>query len=253
MQFFKMSYRNYSPWIAKFVRKDDHQMIDGECAACGKKWCVQQNEHYYDRPFEALLDKGSKWTDIIGNGTRPFFTIVSQRILEIWESEGIGKFPAFPVTIIPPYKKMKEPPPMYWRLDSKKMIGCELDLEASGFIGAKYCEVCQMYSFDSSQSDRICDFKITPFVLKEGSWNGSHVFCTKYFGYMFCTEKVVDIAQKYKMTNFEFTPFEIAGSATSFDGVDYKVKDWRKKMAKQIEEFRKNFRSIDPVTRKYVE
>jgi hypothetical protein len=250
MQFFEMSYRNYSPWIRKFVRKKDDCIVERKCLLCGDEWVSQKNENHYDRPFEAMVEKkGSTWTDIIGNGSEPHFTIVSQRVLEIWEAEGVGTFPAFSITILPPYpKKMTEPPPTYYRLDYKQMVGAELDFEASGYVDVKYCDACQNYSYDRKQSDRIRDFKITPYILKKGTWNGANIFRLKFpVGFMFCTEKVVDCAAKHKMTNFEFTPLEIAGSAVTFRGVDYMAKNWRKKMAKQLEEFRKNFRPIDPV------
>lgn len=253
MLFFKMNTRNYSPWISEFVNKEDYCIIEHSCSICGLKYMAQRSESYYDRPMKALLYTGNRWTDIIGSGERSFFTIISQRVLEIWESEGIGKFPSFPVTVIPPYKKMTEPPPMYHRLDYKKMEGAELDLEVSGFISPKYCEVCQTHSYDWIQSDRMKNFKITPYVIKEGTWNGDNVFRPSYpEGFMFCTEKVVDCAAKYKMTNFCFTPLEIAHSAVSFRGIDYTVKNWRKKMEKQVEEYRKEFRPIDPVTLEFI-
>ncbi len=93
-------------------------------------------------------------------------------------------------------------------------------------------------------SDRLCHFQITPYVMKEETWNGSHVFYANQTANVFCTEKVVDIAHKYKMTNFEFTPLEIANSAIDFPGVDYKVKDWRKKLVKDLEKHRKKFYEI---------
>ena len=228
-------------------------MVDYSCSVCGEKWRTQQNENYYDRPLDALLDTGSKWTDIIGNGSEPHFTIVSQRVLEIWESEDIGKFPAFSVAILPPYKKMKEPPLMYYRLDYKKMEGAELDFDESGFINLKYCNVCQHYSYDWLQSDRMANAKITPYVLKEETWNGANIFRPQYpVGYMFCTEKVVDCAFKHKLTNFRFVPCEI-GEGVGFSGADYSTKNWRKKLEKQIEEFRKNFRPVDPETGYYIQ
>jgi hypothetical protein len=250
MQIFTISHKNFSPWIWKFVRKEDYCIVERTCSVCGRKWLDHKNENYYDRPLEALLQSGSKWTDVIGSGEKGF-TLISQRVLEIWDTEGIGKFPAFAVTIIPPYsKKMMEPPPIYYRLDYKKMVGCEIDREASGFGNIKKCSGCG--SSDGIQENRLSKAKILPTVLKEGTWNGQNIFCTKS-GYMFCTEKVIDCAAKYKMTNFGFTPLEIAGSAISFHGVDYMAKNWRAKMEKQVEEFRKNFKPIDPETGKFVE
>jgi hypothetical protein len=234
-----------TPWISEFVNQDDYCVVEQICSVCGKKLTAQKNENYYDRPMEALLDKsGNNWTNIIGSGERPFFTVVSQRTLEIWEKEGIGTFPAFPVTLLPPYpKKMTEPPPMYYRLDYKKMEGVEIDLVASGFVDVKVNSICGHYFYNNAKSSALSESQITPFILREDTWNGTNVFRPKYLvGYMFCTEKVVDCAAKYKMMNFQFIPLEIAGSATAFRGVDYMAKDWRKKMAKQLEEFRKNFR-----------
>jgi hypothetical protein len=250
MQFFKIRYEKFSPWIWKFVSKEDDCIVERTCSVCGRKWHEQKNENYYDRPFEALLDKSvSKWTDVIGSGEKGF-TLVSQRVLEIWDTEGIGKFPAFPVTIIPPYsKKITEPPPIYYRLDYKKIVGCEIDREASGFGSIKECSGCG-YS-DGIQENRLRDAKILPTVLKEEAWKVQNIFCTKS-GNMLCNENVIDCASKYKMTNFRFIPLEIAGSATSFHGVDYMAKNWRAKMIKQIEEFRNNFRSFDYETGLYV-
>jgi hypothetical protein len=252
MQFFELDYRNYSPWIWKFARKEDYCMVDSRCSVCGKEWTSQKNEDYYDRPLDAVIEKkGNKWTDIIGSGERSFFKIVSQRTLEIWESEGIGTFPAFPITILPPYpKKMTEPPPMYYRLDYKKMIGAELDFEASCFMDIKNCSGCG-FSYDWNKTHNLSQFKITSYKLLGNTWNGKDIFSifhsSKIPG-VYCTEKVIDCAAKYKMTNFRFVPFEIAGSATSFHGIDYSVKNWRAKMEKQVEEYKKNFRPRKLIT-----
>jgi hypothetical protein len=214
--------------------------------------CTQKNENYYDRSMEALLDgSGSKWTDVIGSGERGF-TMVSQRVLEIWEAEGIGTFPVFPVTILPPYPKKLSDPPMYYRLDHKNIEGAEMDYESSGFVDIKHCPECG-FSYDWNKTDKLSRFQITPYKLHENTWNGKEIFSIIRSSRICCTEKIVDIAAKYKMTNFEFTPLEIAGSATSFRGVDYLAKDWRKKMVKQLEDFRKNFRPRDPETGEYIQ
>jgi hypothetical protein len=195
MQFFKIRYKNYSPWIWKFVRKDDYCLLEERrCSACGETLPrTQKNENYYDRPFDALLHKmGSKWTDCIGSG-EGVFTLVSQRVLEIWEAEGIGKFPAFPVKIIPPYpKKVMQPPPIYYRLDNKRIIGAEMDLEASGFINVRYCDRYHNYFCDYIQSQRMSDFKITLQILKDRTWNGKHIFSIKYPNYLWCLSNTIN-------------------------------------------------------------
>jgi hypothetical protein len=257
MLLFSMSHKAFFPWIRKFILADGYQPQEWGCSVCNGKWCSDKNEDFfYNRPLDALIEisKGSKWTDIIGNGSQPYFTIVSQRVLEIWEAEGIGKFPAFPIRILPPYpRKLTTTPPIYYRLDYQQMEGAELDLEASGFLNAKKCNVCGQFSFNWLQSDRFTRHNLIPYKLKEETWNGANVFRPKYpVGFTFCTERVVDCATKHKMTNFRFIPFEIGdglgGDGYPFGGVDYSTKSWREKMKKQIEDYRKNFRTINHET-----
>jgi hypothetical protein len=255
--FFGMTQKSFSPWISKFVLGEDSYLLDKHCFTCGKVWREYANDEYcFDRPLDALLDgsKASSWPDIIGNGHEPYFCIVSQRVLEVWESENIGTFPAFPVRILPPFPKtLITEPPIYYRLDYKRMEGAELDLEASGYINAKVCPMCGNFSYDLTQSDRMRNYKIIPHQLKIETWNGANVFRSKNpEGRMFCTEKVVDCAAKYKLTNFSFVPCEI-GDGIGFKGVDYSTKNWRQKMQKQVEEYRRNFRPIDPETNQFIQ
>jgi hypothetical protein len=187
--------------------------------------------------------KANKWPDVFGSGSEPSFTIVSHRVLDAWEAEGIGAFPCFPVRIAPPFPKtLTTEPPMYYRLDYKKMVGAELDFEASGFVNARICEVCGNFRYDMLQTDFLRHGKIRPRVLKPDTWNGSHVFCPKQpERFMFCTDKVVDCAHKYKLTNFDFCPIEIASSGTGFKGVDYSKKNWRLKLPEQIRRYEEDF------------
>jgi hypothetical protein len=252
MMFFEMRYKNYSPWIWKFVHKDDDCIIERTCSICGKKWSTQKNDNYYDRSFEALLDKsGNKWTDLIGSG-EGHFTLFSQRVLDIFESENIGKFPAFSVKIIPPYpKKITEPPPLYYRLDYKRMEKAEMDWKSSGFVDARICPECGL-CYNWNMYDKLTKANIVSYKLQEKTWQGADIFYVRFSHNIYCTEKVVDCAVKYKLTNFRFVPLEIAGSATAFRGVDYMAKNWRAKIVKQIEEFRNNFRPFDYETGQYV-
>jgi hypothetical protein len=91
--------------------------------------------------------------------------------------------------------------------------------------------------------------QIVPLALKEGSWNGTDIFCSKYVGFMFCTEKIIDCAAKHKLTNFCFAPCEIAGNDAFFKGIDYSTKNWRVKMQKQVEQYRNDFKPWEPINR----
>jgi len=200
-------------------------------------------DNFFDREVAVQIEKNkksNKWPDI--SSCNVTYTIVSQRVLEIWEAEGIGSFPCFPVRIVPPFPKtLTTEPPMYYRLDYKKMVGAELDFEAGDFVDAKICDVCGNFFYDISQTFDLQETKICPLTFKPETWNGAQVFYLDHTRLLFCTDKVVDCAHKYKLTNFIFTPVEIANSATWYKGVDYSKKNWREKLPEQIRQFEEEF------------
>jgi len=222
------------------------------CQGC-RRHCGDFLDNYYDRDMVVQIEesRATKWPDIIGSGHQSSFAIVSQRVIEAWEMEGIGTFPCFPVCVAPPFlKTLTTEPPVYYRLDYKKMVGAELDFEASGYVNAKACEHCGKFIDDWKQSGILQRGKIYPYVLKPGTWNGANVFCPKMpERYMYCTDKVVECAHKYKLTNFAFRPFEI-GSGVGFRGVDYSKKNWRQKLPEQIRMFEEDFYSKVSLTSK---
>lgn len=132
-------------------------------------------------------------------------------------------------------------PPQYFRLDSQKMIGCELDFAMSGFTDTKICGECGSVSYDHDRTYQRQHTDIVPYVIKEGSWNGENIFSPKYMkGLMYCTDKVVTCASKHQLTNFYFCPLELV-NCTDFKGVKYNQKNWMTNLPKQIEQFKKDF------------
>lgn len=244
--FFNLSHNSFYTrgfaYIAKIKTGGDYRSRSWCCHVCNQ-W-HDDLENYFDKEIAVQLEKskGNKWPDIIGNGHESSFRIVSQRVLEVWEMEGIGTFPCFPMHVSPPFPKtLTTEPPMYFRLDYKKMVGVELDFEASGYVDAKICENCGKFSCNIEKTGNLQHLKIFPTVLKPETWSGQHVFCPKQPERMtFCTDKVVDCANKYGLTNFDFTPFEI-GDGIGFKGVDYSTKNWRQKLPEQIRKFEEEF------------
>ena len=232
---YKSTYRRGFACIKKSITGGDYRSRSRCCHACGK-W-HDEMDNYFDKKTIAIIanTKASKWPDIIACGSDSSFTIVSERVLEVWEMEGIGTFPCFPMCVKPPFPKtLITEPPMYFRLDYKKMHGAELDFEASGYVDAKICDLCGEFSYDSNKTYNLRCSRVYPYVLKPDTWNGQHVFCPRQpERYMFCTDRVVDCAHKYKLTDFRFDPFEV-GSGIGFDGVDYSKKNWRQKLPEQI-------------------
>ena len=245
MMFFTMGdnsiYTRGFAWIHAFIFDREDSLMDRSCSVCNQEWS-EYKKNYFDRSLDAYLQSGSKWPDMLGSGSSgPGEDIVSQRALEIWDAEGFGQFPSFPIRIVPPFPKtMTTEPPMYYRLDNKKMMGMEVDWESSGYCDIKRCEACGKISWDWDKQSALARKQIVPYVLKEDTWNGKDIFCANDMPRLFCTEKVVDCAFKHKLTNFRFVPIEI-GYGVGFGSVDYSTKNWRKKMEKQVEKYRNDF------------
>lgn len=163
-------------------------------------------------------DKGTKWPDILGCGHYPLL-IVSQKVIEAFNQEQILDFPYYKVMIEKPFpKKMKDDPGNYYWIDGAAIFGAHVNFEASGFVGNKFCPKCHTRSDNISQTyeKQKNGYSI---VFKEDTWNGKDLFTTDIsHTAFFCTERVVNCAKKYKLTNFCFIPVEQAGNV---NGIKY--------------------------------
>ena len=244
--YFSLSHNSFATrgfaYIEEIKTGGDYRSRSWCCHVC-RSWHDDMDTYFNKKTRAALAKtKAKKWPDIIGSGYASWFRIVSKRTLDACESEGLGTFPCFPVQIQPPYPAtLQEEPPEYFRLDYQNMIGCELDYEASGYLDTQICSNCGSFTFDWDKMLVSHFEKIRPYVLKADSWNGKDIFCPKEIPtMMFCTDKFVDCAQKYQLSNFHFCPFEI-GSGTAFKGVNYLKKNWRSELSCQIDKYTKNF------------
>ena len=201
------------PWGAK-VRGN---MTEYCCSTCG----AHCEEPSGDVTIKLERKKGSKWGDVLGDGSQILFT-VSKRVIEDWKTTGIGGFPVHKATVIKPYPKKLEDtvPPQYYWLDGDLMHGVRLDYEASGFVGVSHCPECNRLKYDISATYDRQHSAVWPYAFIEGSWNGSNLFSVPDTSMFFCTEKVIECAVKYGHTNFRFTPVE-EGLAISSKGLPY--------------------------------
>ena len=203
------------PWIQKVLAGLDRGPA---CLLCG----VQPLLAHGDIQVALEPRKGNFWADVLGCGSYSFF-IVSERVLQVWEAEGIGSFPHHRVHILPPYpKKFGDlPPPAYCWLDGARMRGALLDFDASGFVGVRFCPQCGNRTDDIGATyDRQRSARC-PYAFVEGSWTGAHLFTTDLSPTkFFCTEDVLRSAARHRFTNFRFVPVA-DGSAPGHKGVSY--------------------------------
>jgi hypothetical protein len=166
--------------------------------------------------------KGTKWPDLMGIGHYPLF-IVSERVLDAWRREHVGKYPHHRVEILPPLPKtMKDlSPPAYFWIDGGKMRGALVDFKASGFVGVKFCPACNRRLENTSATYDRQHSKTWPYAFVPGSWKGENLFTTDISDTrFFCTDVVLECARKYKLTNFRFIPIE-EGNGSGSKGVEY--------------------------------
>jgi ankyrin repeat protein len=220
--FYKFSHNSFRhPWISKFILGADQYQ---ECISC-KGWSWIAND------LTAVLEKSTppqKWTDIIGNGCMPELRILSEKCLESFEKEGLGKLPVKKVTISGLHGNYSDVPP-YYVLISSEIIGASTDFEKSGYVDAKVCPTCQNVIFNYSLSEQKQNSSnYFPYVIK--NWNGNPIFVIEnQTNYVFCTEQTIECARKYHLTNFCFVPdFMVNGSKScAFRGIDYKKVKWK--------------------------
>ena len=162
----------------------------------------------------ALLerDKGVKWPDILGCGAFPFL-IVSERVKDAWDREGIGAFPMEQIEIAAPLPKklVGTVPPGYFWIDGARLRGALTDFEASGFVDVHFCPECGARTDNITETSmrRFAQGARWPYVFREDTWNGLNLFTTDISDCkFFCTEAVVECARKYKLTNFRLIPIE---------------------------------------------
>lgn len=234
--FFTVGHNSFAnpgyPWITEIVSGlREHRT---PCPDCG---AVRTVSLLGDLEVKLEEDVGRRWPDVLGCGAVASLLIVSGRVLEDWGADGIGNIPAGGrVLIRPPMPaglRSKEPPEYFW-VDETNMAGARQDLEASGFVGSRFCATCGSGFYDIGATYRRQHSEPWSNVLVEGSWNGADLFTAPSSqstlfqgGELFCTEKVVKCARRHRHTNFRFVPADAnQNHATGWAGVDYLAERW---------------------------
>ncbi len=199
------SYNRQFPWAISIHAKSE--MIDRICPEYGVR------ERYPSGAFDVTIEGGSEYPDFLGCGAYPFL-IVSQTVINDWKAAGITSFYTYPVGIVEVESEELEntSSPTYYRVEIDGR--CQIDLKASGLRVIRQALDCHYLITEPSVGS---GFRMLP-----KSWDGSPIFrdVDLYPRINFCTELVLQIARKYKHTNFRFEPME--GSFDHFSsGIGY--------------------------------
>jgi hypothetical protein len=149
------------------------------------------------------IETGSKWSDLLATGLSPFEFVVSQRLIESLQREGIAIFrkTRMPIHRIRPKRLKDLPPPAYYVLEA--VPGLAVDWSAMAVLvgedGRPRINAIQL-------------MELPPFVFDWSTWSGLDLFSLTNLGspmIPFCTATVKELAEKEKWSNVEF---ELVGS-----------------------------------------
>ena len=170
--------------------------IRKECDLCGH-YVEYDDEAYKNLEFE--ISDNVEFPDNIMFGGSPNFLFISRKSFDEFSQEGITGFEAYPIVIFQRGEKVEQ---QYFIL---KICGkAAYNYKKMGKKPLTYCEKCGYTGYSGKPP---FNYEFT--YLKENSWDGSDIFLNKY-----CTEKVIDVIKKYKLTGFDardmihaFNPF----------------------------------------------
>lgn len=183
------------PWAISIIPRSE--MHYKTCIECGIV------EKYPSGAFDVILEKGTKYPDILGCGAYPFL-IVSNTVIQAWREASITCFHTYPVGITETKSKKLQsiPQPQYLRVEIDGR--CEIDLEASGIEVIRVCSECKRVVTQPRLPNK------SGYHMKANSWDGCPLFrdVLLYPRVQFCTDKIIKIASQHRFSNFRFEQME---------------------------------------------
>lgn len=210
------------------IRKKFYKLSDASSDTRGFAWCpgygpidsmpfltdeyIERQRQFWEvnksRPLGMLVDDGNpwakakKWPDFLGHGGGIPSFFVSEKVVETLNREAISYFrlTEIPVGEIDSKGLKEQEPPKYYVLEVEP--GLHLNYEAS------------MVPLDEQGAPQ---FQLRPShfgvwnIGRLETWNGSDLFAwegfpAKILSNLLCTERIIEIAKKYKWTNVKFDP-----------------------------------------------
>lgn len=205
-QFFVMKYKQDEPWISNARPSKFEEIVDPEFGAVWQKPLGPLDLDMYD--------EGDFWPDIMGCGGGVHGPYVSELVKRALETEGIDYGKAYPATVVgdvPPALRAQIPPTYFWL---GAHVGAAIDYDKSGYRIKGRSKTTGI-----TYLDPLVEPKQIMFV--EGSWDGSDLFVASPPMVFFCTRRLIELASKYRWTNFRFVPIEHYHDEPPHPGVPY--------------------------------
>lgn len=213
VKFYQIGHNSFSSSKIPWVQEITSGVINiGKCPVCGRGMIKLEDV------IHVRLERNNRasiWPDAMGCGDVGVSLIISQKFLELWKKENMGKIVVGEIVIegyIPPKLRELERGRYFW-LKGEEMKGADIDFEKSGFVDARFCQGCGSFEYNISKTYDKQHSGIWPYEIIKDTWNGENLFTTNMTPWMFfCTDKVFDFASRHYLTNFEFIPVETAST-----------------------------------------
>lgn len=175
------------------VHTDDNRSIRYLCPECGAVNYNTINEFIVD------LENGTKYPDYLFCSDYDMPIIVSEKVIDDWNKDGITGYEYYTVTIDKiKSKKLKDQfKPNYYHIVINGF--CNWDKQKSDI---KIINRCQQCGHITDNADWIN--KGSTFFLKSDTWDGCDIFKTRDFNFAFCSKKVVQCASNHNHSGISF-------------------------------------------------
>lgn len=199
------AYRRQMPEICKIVVG----LPDcGPCPECS----VNMRDPSGDLRVILADDRARIWPDLIACGDYPCF-VASVRFVDAMRECGVRIEKGGRVDFIEPIENglsLDDSPGYYWLDGSQGHQAGKMDFDFSGYVDVHFCDICSNRTHNISVTfDRQRADPPPPTVFEYDAKTGHDLFTTDLSPCaFFCTERVLEIVKKYKLTNIAFYPCE---------------------------------------------
>ena len=147
------------------------------------------------------INREMEFPDVLLCGHYPL-VIVSNRVIEAWQKNNVTGYIAHSINKLVDSNRCEINAPV--RYFNIIITGrAELDLEKMGISIIKQCATCNCVEYDKPS------WEFGEAYIKAETYDGSDLFVDKHFTQsVMCTQKILEIVYREKLTNFEFRKLE---------------------------------------------
>jgi len=184
-----------TPYASTIVSDNDIYLT-----SCHK--CERTRFNHDNRDLELIIEGKRKLPDFLMCGHYPL-AIVSQKVIDVWEKHNITGYTTIPIKkLIDRKSEQVHHDCQYHCITITGRI--ELDFEKMGVCIIKQCSTCGAVDYDKPN----WEWGSLTFV-KQDTYDGSDLFAARHFeATSLCSKKILEVAYKEKLTNFQFRPLE---------------------------------------------